>query len=112
MHFAEQSATTKQKIHVDHPDMQMETYLMRGPDDQIYILHDTPFSKALSWVEYNPQNGKIAFVMDDGEIRDFGIPVDKKFTVMLSAQKMIAVALIENGKYVSGHNYPLIKYKV
>ena len=111
MQFAEPSAMNRQNLSSDHPDMQMETYLMRGPDDQIYVLHDTPFMKKLSWVEFNPQTAKIAFVMEDGEIRDFGISVEDKFTGFLSQQEMIAVALINNGKYVSGHNYPLIKYE-
>ena len=111
MQIADITATTRQKINSNRPDMHMETYLLKCPNDQIYILHDTPFLKKLSWVEYNPSNAKIAFVMEDGEIRDFGIPVDRKFKAFLDQQKMIAVALIENGKFVSGFNYPLIKYK-
>ena len=84
MHIADITAVGKNsQIHLDHPDLNIETYLMLGVDNRIYILHDEPFQKALAWLEYNSEKKQLNFVMEDGDIRYLGVPVEKKFSQFL-----------------------------
>ena len=92
----------------DNPDFEIEGYLMKGSDDHVYFLHDRPFQKMLSWVEYDVSTSQLNFIMEDGDLRDFGIPVLPQFSEHLKVMEEIAVAEITGGKYKDGNNFPLI----
>ena len=96
-------------INKNHPDYDMEIYLMRGIQGGLYIIQDRPFSAGiLSWVEYDHENGMLNFIMDDGDIRDFGMPISPEFAEDLVEYKNILIALIQNSLYVDGAEFPLI----
>lgn len=81
---------------------------MHGDDGKIYVLHDRAFQKELSWIEYNVTTGQMEFIMEDGDLRDFGIPIDPNFGKHLQNIHTIPVAEIENGEYKDGNYFPLI----
>lgn len=96
-------------IQKDHPDYDMEIYMIKGETGKVYIIHDRPFKMgAPSWLEYDLETGYINFIMDDGNIRDFGIAIDTDFAPDIKNYNDITMALVKNSIYVDGAKYPLI----
>lgn len=58
------------------PEMDMVVDLFIHKGSEICILHDRPFAKTVSWLEYDQNTNRVDFIMEDGDIRNFGIPVD------------------------------------
>ena len=109
MQVADITALKKEKIPSAHLDANMEIYLMLC-EGEVFILHDGEFSKDIGWLEYNNDKGQLLYITNDGEVRDFGIPINKKFRSYFVQQKTIGLAKIKNGEFINGYNYPLIKY--
>lgn len=93
-----------------HPDMDMEVYYTIHDDGDFFIIHDRPFHQELSWVEYDIKTSTIDFIMDDGQMRNFGLPVHPQFGAKLQNTQLIAVVLMRDGKAISGEDYPLIMH--
>jgi hypothetical protein len=93
-----------------HPDMKMEVYGATHDDGDIFILHDRPFHQELSWVEYDKTDSRIDFIMDDGNIRNFGINVPSEFGEKLKKLDTVSVILTRDQIAVSGEDYPLIMH--
>lgn len=91
-----------------HPDLDMEVYFTLHDDGDGFIIHDRPFQQTLSWIEYDTTNGRLDFIMDDGDVRNFGIPVAPEFGVYLRNIQNIAIVLMIEGKAVGGEELPLI----
>lgn len=45
---------------------------------EVCVMHDRPFDKALSWIEYDMTTSRLELIMEDGDIRNYGIPVSPK----------------------------------
>lgn len=88
----------------------MELDLCVHTADRIFIFHDRPFSKTLSWLEYDLDSNRLEFVMEDGELRNFGIPVEKSLGMYLQNHHVICVALRSGTKVVSDMTLPLITH--
>lgn len=95
-----------------HPDFDIDVRIGHGPDGAIYIYHDKPFAKELSWLEYDMDRNSIDFIMDDGDLRNFGIPVDPQYNAYLQNNHTLGVIRVENMKtFVSGEVLPLIVHR-
>ncbi len=82
---------------------------MKSDTGNLYIAQDRPFSSGtLSWIEFDKDNNQLNFIMDDGDIRDFGISVNPDFASILSDYKNIPIALVKNSLFVDGAEFPLI----
>lgn len=93
-----------------HPDMKMEVDISVYDPQTITIFHDRPFTQELSWVEYDTINHSIEFVMDDGKLRNFGIPVDEKVGEYLKHNQEISVVLREDKTALTEIIVPLINH--
>lgn len=95
----------------------------RAPDDaalkvelaindraEAVVFHNKPFKKELSWLEFDLDNNRLDFIMNDGDIRNFGIPVDPRLAKhMQNAYQVLMVLMDEQqGQPVEGQYYPLI----
>ena len=99
----------------DNPDADMEVYCVLSEDvpevlgHLVWIFHDKPFTKTLSWIEYDLTNNRLDFILEDGDIRNFGIPVDPSFRPYLQNSQVLPVMLTDrNDEPVDGETYPLI----
>jgi hypothetical protein len=95
----------------EYPEMDMEVHCVIGDGPSIWIFHDKPFSKILSWIEYDLTTSRLDFVLEDGDIRNFGIPIDRMFGAHMQNVHTIPVVLRNNDDMLAGDNYPLIVHR-
>jgi len=94
--------------NLDLKNSDIEIAIVHDKNDLIYIIHDTPFTPPISWVEYDIHSGQIHFICEEGNIGDYGIPVGEEFKKLIVAMSEMPIALLNEGKLISGDNYPLI----
>ena len=77
------------------------------------IFHNKPFKKTPSWLEYDLDDSRLDFIMNDGDIRDFGIPVDPDLSkYMQNAFQVLMVLRDEDtGEPEEGIYFPLIIHR-
>lgn len=94
-------------------DMDMEVELVVNERAEAMVLHDKPFTKSLSWLEYDLDTSKLDFIMNDGDIRNFGIPVDPKLAKYLQNAFQVLMVHMDkkSGEPVEGDFYPLIIHR-
>lgn len=95
------------------PDMNMKVELYVNDRAEAFIFHDKPFAKQLSWLEYDLDEDKMDFVMNDGDVRNFGIPVDPKLKKYLQNSFQILMVQMdeESGDPVEGDYFPIIIHR-
>lgn len=93
-----------------HPDLDMELDLYVHDVGDVNIFHNKPFEKALSWLEYDTTTSKIDFIMEDGDIRNFGFPIDPKFKAYLQNTQFISVVRFHGDIPVDELQLPLITH--
>jgi len=98
------------KVESDALDQDVEVYMVLGEDNYVYILHDAPFAKTISWIEYDEMIQKIDFIMEDGDLRNFKVSVDPRFSPYLKTMDSIAVAEVSNGEFRDGNEVPLVRH--
>ena len=65
-------------------------------DGRCAIFHDKPFRNELAWLEFDIDNYRLNFVLDDGAIRDFGMELSKNMAKnMQNTHQMLMVLMDE-----------------
>ena len=79
-------------------------------DGKVAVFHNKPFKNDLSWIEYDIGRRTIEFIMDDGEIRNIGVPVNKDMAKNMHNSHQILMVLLddETGQAKEGYYVPLI----
>lgn len=79
-------------------------------DGKVAVFHNKPFKRDLSWIEYDMDRNSIEFVMDDGDVRDVGVPVDRDVAKYMHNTHQILMVLLddESGEAKEGYYIPLI----
>lgn len=79
-------------------------------DGKVAVFHNKPFKRDLSWIEYDIGRNKLDFIMDDGEIRDVGVPVNKDVAKYMHNTHQVLMVLLddETGEAKEGYYVPLI----
>jgi hypothetical protein len=79
-------------------------------DGRIVVFHDKPFKNEVSWFEYDVTTSKFDFIMDDGESRDFGMPLDRSVGKHMHNSHQILMVLLDDqtGEAKEGNYIPLI----
>jgi|GEM_PF-5514870 len=60
--------------------------LIIGQDDVFYVLSDTFFDSRVEWLEYYAESRRLEFILEEGEIRNFSIPVEEGLATRLEHQ--------------------------
>lgn len=91
-------------------DQDMILDLFISDESEVCVMHDKPFSKTLSWLEYDSKNSTVDFIMEDGDLRNFGIPVDRKYRAYFHNTHVVNMILWNpvTKKLESGAELPLI----
>jgi hypothetical protein len=95
------------------PEQGMKVELYVNDKAQALVLHNMPFKKKLSWLEYDLTSSHLNFVLENGDIRNFGIPVHPNLARYLQNSFQILLVLVDEelGKQVNGDYYPLIIHR-
>lgn len=80
---------------------------------RVVIFHNKNFRKKLSWLEFNISTNRLDFVMNDGDVRNFGIAVapDLSKYMQNSFQVLMILTNDTTGEHEGGNYYPLIIHR-
>ncbi|MGQ0528134.1 MAG: hypothetical protein ACT4OY_08945 [Alphaproteobacteria bacterium] len=79
-------------------------------DGKIIIFYNRVFRTPVSWFEFNLSTNKLDFIMEEGEIRDAGMPLFSKIAKhMQNAHQILTILMDEKtGQAKEGVYVPLI----
>ena len=79
----------------------------------VSLFHSKPFNKPLAWVEFDLDTNNLDFILDDGDVRNFGVKVPEKLAKhMQNAFQVMMVQMDdETGTPVSGQYFPIIIHR-
>lgn len=82
-------------------------------DGNVIVFHNKEFKSPLSWYEYDLDKSKLDFVMDNGDIRDAGMPLAREISKhMQNAHQILTILLDdETGQAKQGTYIPLIVHR-
>jgi hypothetical protein len=94
-------------------DPAMRVELAVNDRAEAIVFHNKPFVQELSWLEFDLDEGKLTFVMESGDLRDFNIPVRPELSrYMQNAFQVLMVLMDERtGEPVEGGYIPLIIHR-
>ena len=94
-------------------DSNMKVELVVNDRAEAIVFHNKPFTKNLSWLEFDLDTNKLQFIMNDGDVRDFGIPVAPELAKhMQNAFQVLMVLMDDKTKKPQEGNYiPLIIHR-
>ena len=94
-------------------EQQMKVELVINDRAEAFIFHNKPFTRQISWVEYDLDTNKLDFVMNDGDQRNFGLLVKKDMSKYLQNAYQILVVLTDekSGEPVEGEYFPIIIHR-
>ncbi len=77
------------------------------------VFHDKPFAKTLSWLEFDLDSNKLDFIMNDGDVRNFGIPVHPDLASYMQNAFQVLMVLADGGtgEPEKGDYFPLIIHR-
>lgn len=58
-------------------------------DGRVVVFHSHPFKNDIAWFEFDLDTNKLDFVMDDGDIRDIGLPLSQSVAVHMQNSHQI-----------------------
>jgi len=79
----------------------------------IVVFHSHPFKNDVSWFEFDLDNNKLDFILEDGNMRDFGFPLTQDVAKhMHNAHQVLMVWMNpKTGEANQGRYVPLIVHR-
>jgi len=79
-------------------------------DGRVVLFHNKLFKNELSWLEFDLSTNELDFVLDDGEIRDLGLPLKQEVAKHMQNSHQILMVLLDDktGEAKEGNYIPLI----
>lgn len=89
-------------------DFRLEISVMK--DGKVCVFHNKPFKNDISWLEYDVNENRLDFILDDGEVRNLGFPVKPTIAANMQNSHQILLILLddETGEAKEGFYIPLI----
>ena len=80
---------------------------------KVVIFHNRVFKNDISWFEFDLDTNRLDFVLDDGDIRDAGLPLNKDVAKHMQNSHQILMVLLDDdtGEAKEGNYVPLIIHK-
>jgi len=82
-------------------------------EGKVILFHNKVFKNELSWLEFDLDTNELDFVLDGGETRNFGMPLDQSVSKHMQNTHQVLTVLLddETGNAKEGHYIPLILHK-
>lgn len=92
-------------------DMKVE--LVINERAETFIFHNKPFTRQISWIEYDLDTSKLDFIMNNGDQRNFGLFVKKDMSKYLQNAYQILMVLTDekSGEPIEGEYFPIIIHR-
>src|SRR5690606_16966804 len=96
---------------VGDPNFKVDLVVNEGA--KVAVFHNKPFQRPLSWLEFNLGTRDLDFIMDDGDIRNFGTKVPEPFARDMQNAYQVLMVLMdeETGEPDSSQWFPLIIHR-
>ncbi len=80
---------------------------------KIILFHNKVFKNDLSWLEFDLGTSELDFILDGGQMRNFGMPLDYSVSKHMQNTHQVLTVLLddETGDAKEGHYIPLILHK-
>ncbi len=80
---------------------------------KVVVFHNRPFKKEIAWFEFDLSTNQLHFIVDDGDIRDAGLPLTRDVAKYMQNSHQILMVLLddETGEATTGHYIPLIIHR-
>ena len=91
-------------------DTRLDIEVAIKEDGHVVMFHSHPFKGGISWFEFDLGNNKLDFVLEDGEIRDIGLPLTHDVAKHMQNSHQILTVLMDpqTGDAKEGQYIPLI----
>lgn len=108
---AQTAPTPPEYNEVEDKDFKVE--LVVNPDAKTFVFHTKPFRKKLSWLEFDLNDNRLDFVTQDGDVRNFGLPVSPELAKYMQNASRVLLVLMdeETGEALEGAYVPLIVHR-
>lgn len=92
----------------EHNRLDIEVAIKEG--GHVVVFHSHPFKKEVSWFEFDLRTNKLDFILDNGEVRDIGLPLRQNVAKHMQNAHQILMVLMDpkTGEAEKGHYVPLI----
>lgn len=80
---------------------------------KVVVFHNRPFKDDIAWFEFDLGTCKLDFVLDDGDIRDAGLPLGQDVAKYMQNSHQILMVLLDTdtGEAKEGNYIPLIIHR-
>lgn len=80
---------------------------------KVVVFHNRPFKRGVSWFEFDLGTNKLDFILDDGDVRDAGLPLSQDVAKYMQNSHQILMVLLDDntGEAKEGNYIPLIIHK-
>lgn len=105
--------TEKKAVPNTGEDGDLKVELAINDRAEAIVFHSAPFRKKLSWLEFDLDSNRLDFIMNDGDIRNFGIPVHPELAKHMQNAFQVLMVQMDNktGEKIEGNYYPLIIHR-
>ena len=82
-------------------------------DGKVVVFHSHPLRSDISWFEFNLTTNKLDFILDDGDVRDIGLPLKQELAKNMQNSHQILMVLMDpkTGDAQVGQYVPLILHR-
>jgi len=94
-------------------DNELEVSVAINEDGRVILFHNKVFKNNLSWLEFDLRTNELDFILDGGEMRNFGMPLDRSVSKHMQNTHQVLTVLLddETGNAKEGHYIPLILHQ-
>jgi hypothetical protein len=80
---------------------------------RVVVFHNLPFRNEVSWFEFDLNTNRLDFILDDGDVRNAGLPLGKDVAKYMQNAHQIQMVLVDpqTGETKEGSYVPLIIHK-
>ncbi len=110
-HYLHSTNELSAPVEINDPDFKIN--LAINDQARVVLFHNKNFRKKLSWLEFNLSTNRLDFVMNDGDVRNFGIAVAPDLSKYMQNAFQVLMILTDdkNGEHTGGCYYPLIIHR-
>ena len=112
--FSERPPTESLRDFIDcGKDEYLDLEVAIKEDGRVVIFHSHPFKNNLSWMEFDLASNKLDFILDDGDIRNIGMPLNASVAKHMQNSHQILMVLMnpQTGDAREGNYIPLIIHR-